>query len=325
MNIICQAVAYAGIYECDIVSDATLLLDQKFVQHVADYGLSYGTDQEFAFRLEQFALKEAQIAEINSTNGNSFTVGHNQFSTYTEFEYKRILGYKRPENLEHENVTTLSTENLADEVNWITKGAVNPVKNQGQCGSCWAFSAVCAVEGAHFLATGNLLSLSEQQFVDCDTTSYGCNGGWQYAAFEYAEKNAEDFEKDYVYTARDGTCKDASLTGQVTVASYQNVQANSVAQLKAAITAGPTSVTIEADTFVFQGYTGGVLNSAACGTSLDHAVTAVGYGTESGQEYYLVRNSWGASWGEAGYIKIAAVEGPGICGIQMESLYPATK
>jgi len=131
-----------------------------------------------------------------------------------------------------------------------------------------------------------------------------------------------EHETDYTYTARDGTCKYKQTTS-TNVLSYKNVPANSVTQLKAAIAQAPVSVTIEADRTAFQSYTGGVLNTAACGTSLDHAVAAVGYGTEAGQEYYIVRNSWGASWGMSGYIKIAAVDGPGICGIQMESLYPS--
>jgi len=319
MNMLCSAYAYIG-GNCQTQVSAEIQL--AFANHVNEFGLTYGTQEEYEFRRNIFAEKTAKIQEINSSQ-TSFTVGYNQFTTFTDFEYKRLLGSKvMPES--KKNVKILNTTNLADEVNWITKGGVNAVKNQGQCGSCWAFSAAAAIEGAHFIATGNLLSLSEQQFVDCDTTSFGCNGGWQYAAFEYAETNAEDLESDYTYTAMDGSCNAAAFSGKVNVESYQNVQAQSIDQLKAAITAGPTSVTIEADQFVFQGYTGGVLDSAACGTNLDHAVTAVGYGTESGQDYYLVRNSWGASWGDQGYIKIAAVEGAGICGIQLQSLYPAT-
>ncbi len=124
--------------------------------------------------------------------------------------------------------------------------------------------------------------------------------------------------------ARDGTCAYKKTTA-TNVATYSSVPARSVAQLKAAIVKGVVSVTIEADRSVFQRYTGGVMNSSACGTSLDHAVAAVGYGTEAGQDYYIVRNSWGASWGDSGYIKIAAVEGAGICGIQLSSTWPSVK
>ena len=133
-----------------------------------------------------------------------------------------------------------------------------------------------------------------------------------------------ELESDYPYTARQGTCKQASAKGRVDVSTYTNVQAKSIPQLKAAIAKQPVSVTIEADKTVFQMYKSGVLDDASCGTSLDHAVAAVGYGTESGKGYYLVRNSWGASWGDKGYIKIAEESGAGICGIQLESLYPST-
>ena len=140
----------------------------------------------------------------------------------------------------------------------------------------------------------------------------------------YAEAHGQELEADYAYTARDGTCKYASSKGKVNVKSIAQVGAKSVAQLKAAIAKGPTSVTVEADRAAFQQYTGGVLNTSACGTSLDHAITAVGYGTSNGQDYYIVRNSWGASWGDHGYINIAAVEGIGICGIQQISVWPTT-
>jgi cathepsin L len=140
----------------------------------------------------------------------------------------------------------------------------------------------------------------------------------------YAKTHGQELESDYPYTARDGSCKYSSGKGKVNVKAINNVSARSVPQLKAAIAKGPTSVTVEADRSVFQMYTGGVLNSSACGTQLDHAITAVGYGNDGTQDYYIVRNSWGAGWGDQGYIKIAAVSGVGICGIQQVSLWATT-
>jgi len=304
MNIICQAVAYAGIYECDIIDTSALALEEKFVDHMASYGLSYGTDAEYQFRLEQFAAADAEIQRINADPENTYQVAHNKFSTMTKDEFKRVLGKKAP--IEHDSVTELSTANLTGAVDWRTKGAVNPVQDQGQCGSCWAFSSTAAMEGEHFIKTGTLLKLSEQQFVDCDPQSSGCNGGLEMWAFEYAKKNPQELEKDYPYKARTGRCSADKSKEVVTATSYTAVPKKSDAQLKAAIDAQPTCVSVEADTD-FQFYSSGILNAKNCGTNLDHAVTAVGYGTDaSGNQYYIVRNSWGPSWGEKGYIRIAA-------------------
>jgi len=144
---------------------------------MTEFGLSYGTQEEFDFRFQIYQQKDAEIQKINAEQ-DSFTVGHNQFSTYTDAEYKRLLGYKMPKNAEQAAVVVLDETAIPASVDWRTKGAVNPVKNQGQCGSCWAFSATAVTEGHHFIQTGQLLNLSEQQVVDCDKTSYGCNGGW---------------------------------------------------------------------------------------------------------------------------------------------------
>jgi len=153
--------------------DHTLMT--RFVQHTNDFGLSYGTQEEFEFRMNLWAEKDQLIKEHNAGN-HSFTLGHNHMSTWTHEEYKKLLGYKAKGA--RKPAKKLEAGGLPAAVDWREKGAVNPVKNQGQCGSCWAFSATCAVEGAHAIKTGNLISLSEQQVVDCDTTSYGCNGGW---------------------------------------------------------------------------------------------------------------------------------------------------
>ena len=175
MNMLCSAGTYFGLFACE--TSVSIEIQQDFMEHITSFGLNYGTQEEFDFRMNLFAKKDVEIKEINASQ-DSFVLGHNQFSTYTEFESKRLLGFKQPANFTEKEATVLDTKNLEDEVNWITKGAVNAVKDQGQCGSCWAFSATAAIEGEHFITTGTLLSLSEQQFVDCDTSSYGCGGGW---------------------------------------------------------------------------------------------------------------------------------------------------
>ena len=166
------------------LSDVMTAEDYEFIRYVAKYGKSYGTKAEFEFRSAQFKQTLAKIAAHNEENGTS-THGVNLFSDMTQAEYRKRLGYKPKAQLGAKNVAVLPEDNLADEVNWVTKGAVTPVKDQGQCGSCWAFSTTGAVEGAEFLATGTLQSYSEQQLVDCSSAygNYGCNGGLMDSAF----------------------------------------------------------------------------------------------------------------------------------------------
>jgi len=215
---------------------------------------------------------------------------------------------------------------LPDSVDWRNKGAVTPVKDQGQCGSCWTFSTTGVLEGFYFVNNGKLLSFSEQQIVDCDTDQdEGCNGGWPYLAVEYAAKNGLEQESDYPYTAEDGDCKYNKAKATKVAGGYQFVTANSTDSLKAALVNGPVSVAIEADQDVFQFYSKGVI-STGCGAELDHAVLAVGYQKVGVLEAFIVKNSWGTSWGADGYVFISTInklnKNQGACGILAQPVIP---
>jgi KDEL-tailed cysteine endopeptidase len=300
--------------------------DMEFLKYIAKFGKSYGTKEEFEFRAEQFKKNLALLAEENARNENTFTVGINKFADWTPAEYKRILSYKPTRGVQVE--ASSYNVSIPSSIDWRTQGAVNPVKDQGQCGSCWAFSAVGALESRYKIKAGTLYSLSEQQLVDCARgspySSEGCNGGEMTDGFDYAEAKGMMTEDDYPYKAYDQSCQyNSARVTPVKGLGHAMVPPNSALALKTEIANGPVSVAIEADTFIFQFYTSGILNSKSCGTNLDHGVIAVGYGVDTAKgEYYIVRNSWGASWGNKGYVNIAVVDGNGICGIQMEPTFP---
>lgn len=241
--------------------------------------------------------------------------------TWEEFSAQR-LGYTKPVSTLPRSMHVVNPAANPTSVDWTTKGAVTGVKDQGQCGSCWAFSTTGSVEGAHFLATGNLVSLSEQELVDCDygiTKNLGCNGGLMDTAFKWIETNGLCSEADYPYVAKkQSTC--TQCTAQAKISSYHDVTPNDESALEDAVAQQPVSVAIEADKSVFQLYKSGVLTSSQCGTNLDHGVLVVGYGTDNGQAYWKVKNSWGVSWGEAGYIRLA--KGTNECGISQQPSYP---
>jgi C1A family cysteine protease len=258
---------------------------------------------------------------------SGFTMAVNKFSDMTTAEFKQRLGYKpSTTSLEAEDYTILDETTAPASVDWRTKKAVTPVKDQQQCGSCWAFSATGSIEGAYAIKNNKLVSFSEQQLVDCSTSegNEGCNGGLMDAAFTYAESHSLETEADYPYTANDGTCHAVAKKGIVKLTGHKDVKPNTPAQLEAAVALGPVSVAIEADTSVFQSYSKGIISSAACGTQLDHGVLVVGYGTEGGKPYWILKNSWGNSWGEKGFFRIAksTKSDAGICGLQSEPSYP---
>jgi len=285
-------------------------------------GKAYGTNSEEEYRLQVYAANFAEVMRLSNTQ-SSATFELNKFSDLPSEEFATIYtGLIQKSGLRQNKTVRLDESNLKTEVNWVTKGAVAAVKDQGQCGSCWAFSAVSSIETANYLQKNmsSVPTYSEQQLVDCAGGKYhnlGCNGGLFDYAFTYVMDHSLQSEDSYPYRAADGHCK--SGTGSGTVTDFTDVEHMSASQLRAALNTQTVSVAIQADQSVFQFYKGGVMSDPACGTQLDHAVLAAGYGNEGGEDYFLVRNSWGASWGLSGYIKIGANN---TCGILQSPSYP---
>lgn len=226
-------------------------------------------------------------------------------------------------------ITFISTAHvtLPHHVDWREKGAVTAVKDQGHCGSCWAFSAVGALEGQHFRKTGALVSLSEQNLVDCSKKygNNGCNGGMMDNAFRYVKSNKGiDTEISYPYEGIEDSCHFNPKNVGATDSGYVNLPSGNEEKLMNAVaTMGPVSVAIDASQESFQFYAEGTYVEPQCDSvSLDHGVLVVGYGTdEQGQDYWLVKNSWGTSWGDKGYIKMAR-NMDNQCGIATQASYP---
>ena len=224
----------------------------------------------------------------------------------------------------------------ASSVDWVSAGAVTPVKDQGQCGSCWSFSTTGALEGAYYTTYGSLPSFSEQQLVDCDNRQHGgkdmgCNGGLMDNAFSWIKKNGGlCTEVSYPYvsgtTKTAGTCQTScSAVKNSAVVSFTDVAPKSDDAMMQALTQQPVSVAIEADQKSFQLYKSGVF-TGDCGVNLDHGVLVVGYGSMAGSDYYRIKNSWGTTWGDAGYIYIGRGsqfnDGQGQCGVLLQASYP---
>eukprot|EP00359_Climacostomum_virens_P001646 CAMPEP_0204899274 /NCGR_PEP_ID=MMETSP1397-20131031/1760_1 /ASSEMBLY_ACC=CAM_ASM_000891 /TAXON_ID=49980 /ORGANISM="Climacostomum Climacostomum virens, Strain Stock W-24" /LENGTH=263 /DNA_ID=CAMNT_0052067221 /DNA_START=234 /DNA_END=1025 /DNA_ORIENTATION=- len=256
---------------------------------------------------------------IQNQQGNTYSLGATKFADMTHEEFRAYVSRPIPHKA-HKNPVVIDIE-AADSIDWREKNVVTPVKDQGNCGSCWSFSTTGSVEGLHALKTGNLVSYSEQQLVDCSSAygNYGCNGGLMEDAFQYIEKYGIETEAAYPYTGSDDSCRyNADLADKI-VTSFVNVPQTD-ADLAQALNIGPVSVAIEADQGIFQFYNGGVIQSSACGSSLDHGVLAVGYTSD----YWIVKNSWGPSWGDKGYVLLQrdANSKAGTCGILLDASYP---
>merc|ERR1712159_727084 len=277
-----------------------------------DFKKAYDTVEEHAARFSTFKDNVDFITSHNArSEEHGYTVGINQFGDMSSKEFKKVMLTYRADLKKANPAPILDESNLADSVDWVAKGAVTPVKNQGQCGSCWASSTTGSTEGAYLIATGKLLSFSEQELVDCAGSygNQGCSGGLMDDGFKYLQAKGDELEASYSYTGKTGTCntaKQSSADGfkPGVVTGLKDVTSNDEAQMEAAVAKGPVSVAIEADQSGFQFYKSGVF-SGTCGDKLDHGVLVVGYGTDSGKDYWTVKNSWGTSWGLQGYIRLA--------------------
>jgi len=274
-----------------------------FLKFIKDNNRHY-TQAEFATKYRTFK-NNMDFVESWNANPEHHRVAVNKFADLTVAEFSAMYLGTRATINGGTYVPSVTT----DTVDWRTKGAVTPIKNQGQCGSCWAFSTTGSTEGAHFLAKGALVSLSEQNLVDCSNAegNQGCNGGLMTQAFDYIIKNKGiDTEASYPYTAQNGNCHYSTANIGSTLVTYVNVQTGSEADLVVKINKGPTSVAIDASHSSFQLYHTGIYYEPACSsTALDHGVLAVGYGSTGSKDYYIVKNSWGTDWGMAGYIDMS--------------------
>lgn len=298
-----------------------------FTNYIHKFNKEYDIDTVFN-KFNTFKTNFDKI-EAHNEGSHSFSMAINEFADMTADEFKDtyygIIDSDKRSALRATNAYTAPEGYApnADGVDWRNKNAVTAVKNQGQCGSCWAFSTTGSTEGIVAIKTGKLTPLSEQQLVDCAGAegNQGCNGGLMDYGFEYIMQNGGlCSESDYAYTAKKGFwCKKQCTTVPNTkLTGYQDV-AKDETSLASAVDNQPVSIAIEADQSSFQFYSGGVMNKA-CGTKLDHGVLAVGYGTDNSQDYWIVKNSWGATWGEKGYIRLA--RGIDQCGIMQSASYP---
>lgn len=286
-------------------------------------GKAYGNDDEQEYRFQNF---KANVAEIESHTNPDYELGLNEFSDLNSAEFiAQYTGHRyEPVEVDESELENLDDVEVPASVDWVAQGKVSAVQSQGRCGSCWTFSATAAVESHEAIETGTLHKFSEQAVLDCggEFGNYGCNGGWEDRGIKWAAKYGMALNDDYPYQGRQGTCKiHQKRTYKVNQGVRRVYRSNS--SLVAAISKKVTTVALNAHGI--QQYRRGVYSNWNCGNSLNHAVNAVGYGTDAatGKQFYKIRNSWGRWWGEQGYIRLERrSSGTGICGVTLDASYP---
>ncbi|KAL8244273.1 hypothetical protein R6Q59_003946 [Mikania micrantha] len=318
-------------FSSSLTSISASSISDIFQQWRQQHGKSYSTEEEYFYRFNVFQDNYDYILRHNTNSSSSYTLSLNAFADLTHHEFKlaRLRGLSDSGDLIRLNrggSLIHSSANLPKSLDWREMGAVTNVKDQGSCGACWSFSATGAMEGINQIVTGSLISLSEQELVDCDRSfNNGCEGGLMDYAYEFVIKNKGiDTEEDYPYQGRATTCNKNKLkTHVVTIDGYKDVPENNEDQLLQAVAAQPVSVGICGSERAFQLYSKGIFNGP-CSISLDHAVLIVGYDSKDGVDYWIIKNSWGRSWGMDGYMYMARNIGDsnGLCGINMLASYP---
>ncbi|RZC37668.1 cathepsin L1 [Asbolus verrucosus] len=299
------------------------------------HGRQFNNFREEQYRKMVFQKKLQEIEDHNERYRRgleTYEIGVNQFTDYTEEEMMPYThGLELPLEMPEPLINITSTyfldvkapTALPSSFDWRSRGVVTPVKNQGSCGSCWAFSTTGALESHYKIRYRSTVTLSEQQLVDCVRNAQGCRGGWMNNAFTYIARNGGiNYDRDYPYQAKDGPCRYRSGKPRVTIRGYAYLTVANENMLKQMVaTRGPISVAIDAGGN-FGGYRSGVYYNPSCSTSkFTHAVVIVGYGNENGMDYWLVKNSWGPDWGQNGYIKMARNR-RNHCGIASKASYP---
>lgn len=266
------------------------------------------TGDEYHFRLGIFLINSRRVREFNSAH-QTFKLGLNKLSCHTPSEYKSLLGRHQISNPKRRTTIKQFKGDLPSSIDWRDKGVVNEIKDQGQCGSCWAFGTVQACESAYAISYGTLNSCSEQEIVDCCEYCSGCDGGVECVTLDYILRLQDGLlmsEEDYPYKFFQQRCAYDKTKGINKIKGYINGEKGDEENLKLLISQGVCDIGIDASRFSFQLYSGGIYDEPACSsTALDHAVGLVGYGSMNDQDFWIVRNSWGTSWGERGYIRMS--------------------
>jgi cathepsin L len=312
-----------GLDEMDIDSEREL-----FSQYMAHFDKSYSME-EYAHKFQVFR-ENLKTIEAHNAGEHSYSLGLTPFTDLTTEEFRSIYmsGYNNINNhlMREKNYQWLDTVDMESAIDWVDRGAVTDVKDQGQCGSCWSFSTTGAIEGRTFVETGTLYNLSEQNLMDCSykNGNMGCNGGLMDNAFQYVISNGGlCSESDYSYQEKSRlfSCKASScdIVADTAIQGFSDVPSGDADQLIAALQGGPVSIALNGAATNFQHYTGGIL-TGSCEDQLDHGVLVVGYGTDNGVDYWKVKNSWSSSWGEDGYIRIE--RGSNLCGLLDQPSYP---